>query len=157
MELTPNVTRRTLLVGAGTLAGAATLAACSSGSDTKKESTPPKSQAAPATGTSGSSSGSGGASPLAKLDDIKVGEAVSAKLDGQDVVVARPTATTAACFSARCTHMGCTVKPNGAKLSCPCHGSQFNAVTGAVLNGPASAPLNKIDVTVANGEVVPAS
>ena len=156
MELTPNVTRRTILVGAGTLAGAATLAACSSGSDKKTDSTAPASTPAP--GAPGSSSGSGGgASPLAKLDDIKVGEAVSAKLDGKDVIVARPTATTAACFSARCTHMGCTVKPNGVKLTCPCHGSQYNAVTGAVLNGPAPAPLSKIDVTVDNGEVVPAS
>ena len=89
------------------------------------------------------------------LADIKVGEAVSAKLsDGSKVVVARPTETTAACFSAICTHMGCTVKPAGKELHCPCHGSKFNATTGAVIHGPAPKPLPSVAVHVVAGEVV---
>ncbi len=39
-----------------------------------------------------------------------------------------------------CTHQGCDVSPSGNAISCPCHGSRFNA-NGAVLAGPASSPL----------------
>jgi Rieske Fe-S protein len=57
-------------------------------------------------------------------------------------------------FSARCTHMGCTVKPSGAKLQCPCHGSQFDALTGEVQKGPAEKPLADFPVKVERGAVV---
>ncbi|MDQ3946789.1 MAG: FAD-dependent oxidoreductase [Actinomycetota bacterium] len=41
-----------------------------------------------------------------------------------------------------CTHMGCTLRWNGAEASwdCPCHGSRFT-VDGAVIEGPAVQPL----------------
>jgi cytochrome b6-f complex iron-sulfur subunit len=74
--------------------------------------------------------------------------------DGDPAIVARPTANTAVAFSAKCTHMGCTVQPAGSELHCPCHGSKYNALTGAVIQGPAPSPLPKIAVAVQNGEVV---
>lgn len=48
--------------------------------------------------------------------------------------------------SVRCTHLGCLVRFNGAERSwdCPCHGSRFD-VDGAVLEGPAVAPLPRRD------------
>lgn len=46
--------------------------------------------------------------------------------------------------SAICTHLGCHLHWNSTEQcwDCPCHGSHF-APDGAVLNGPAMAPLNK--------------
>ncbi|HEU5006153.1 MAG TPA: Rieske 2Fe-2S domain-containing protein, partial [Jatrophihabitantaceae bacterium] len=66
----------------------------------------------------------------------------------------RPSNTTAACFSAICTHMGCTVKPAGKQLHCPCHGSVYDAVTGKVIHGPAPRALSPVPVEVVDGEVV---
>ncbi|CAB5122626.1 MAG: Rieske 2Fe-2S domain-containing protein [Actinobacteria bacterium] len=45
--------------------------------------------------------------------------------------------------SAICTHQGCQIEGAGGGLACPCHGSRFNAVTGAVTGGPADSPLRK--------------
>jgi glycine/D-amino acid oxidase-like deaminating enzyme/nitrite reductase/ring-hydroxylating ferredoxin subunit len=48
--------------------------------------------------------------------------------------------------SLRCTHLGCLLRFNAAERSwdCPCHGSRFD-VDGAVLEGPAVAPLERFD------------
>jgi Rieske Fe-S protein len=52
-------------------------------------------------------------------------------------------------FSAVCTHQGCTVSSiaNGV-ITCPCHGSQYSAVTGDVVRGPAPRPLAPVEVVV---------
>jgi glycine/D-amino acid oxidase-like deaminating enzyme/nitrite reductase/ring-hydroxylating ferredoxin subunit len=49
--------------------------------------------------------------------------------------------------SLRCTHLGCLLRFNGAERSwdCPCHGSRFD-VDGAVLEGPATKPLERKEI-----------
>jgi cytochrome b6-f complex iron-sulfur subunit len=152
------VNRRGVLLGAGATCAVAVLAACG-GSSSDASSTP--SSAAPTTDTptsdapsSAAPSSASSGTEVATLSAITVGSAVSATLDGKPIIVARPTSTTAACFTAICTHEGCTVAPAGATLNCPCHGSKFNATTGQVLNGPATSSLPAISVSVSGGKVI---
>jgi thiosulfate dehydrogenase [quinone] large subunit len=59
-------------------------------------------------------------------------------------------------FSAVCPHAGCTVQFDGTNnvFACPCHGSLFNAATGAVLQGPAPTGLSPIPVALGpNGQL----
>jgi nitrite reductase/ring-hydroxylating ferredoxin subunit len=73
-------------------------------------------------------------------DDLAPGEGGIVSHDGRK---APATATrTAAC--ARCTHVGRQVSFNAAETTwdCPCHGSRFT-VDGDILNGPATAPLER--------------
>jgi cytochrome b6-f complex iron-sulfur subunit len=45
-----------------------------------------------------------------------------------------------------CTHRGCTVEVQGARLVCPCHGSTYDR-EGKVLRGPAERALTSYPVT----------
>jgi Rieske Fe-S protein len=57
-------------------------------------------------------------------------------------------------FSAICTHQGCTVSTvQDGIISCPCHGSEFSTVNGAVIQGPATRPLPAIGVDVRDDAV----
>jgi len=43
-----------------------------------------------------------------------------------------------------CTHRACSLakgKLDGTTVTCPCHGSQFDVTSGAVLRGPAQQPV----------------
>jgi Rieske Fe-S protein len=146
-----DLSRRKMITGtAMAVGGTAVLAACGSGSPT---ATPTAGDSHAPAGSSAPAAGSGGA-VLAKLSDVPVGQAISAKNDGQPICIAQPTAGAAVAFSAVCTHMGCTVEPAGKQLNCPCHGSQYDAFTGKVLAGPAPKPLPAVDVHVAGGNIV---
>ena len=61
--------------------------------------------------------------------------------DGSPDIVVRRRNGSLAAFSAVCTHAGCQVEYQSGVLLCPCHGSEFDASTGAVLQGPAVTPL----------------
>jgi cytochrome b6-f complex iron-sulfur subunit len=129
--------RQVVTVVTGTAALAA-LAACGSGSSSSTAA------AAPASG-----------GVITPLSAVPVGSAVVAKdASGAPIVVSQPTAGTVVAFSAICTHMGCTVAPAGTRFACPCHGSMYDAATGAVLKGPAPQPLAKVAVHVDGGNVV---
>ena len=50
-----------------------------------------------------------------------------------------------------CTHRGCSLAKgtlHGTTVTCPCHGSQFDVRSGAVLRGPASRPVRSRSVRV---------
>jgi Rieske Fe-S protein len=130
------VTRRTLLVAgiaAAGSAGVAALAGCSA-------------KASPQAATA--------SAVLAKVADIPVGNAVSATLGGDPILISQPTAGHIVAFTAICTHQGCTVAPAGKQFHCPCHGSIYDAATGKVIQGPAPLPLAAVAVKVDGADVV---
>jgi nitrite reductase/ring-hydroxylating ferredoxin subunit len=55
-------------------------------------------------------------------------------------------------LSARCTHLGCTVRVGAESLRCPCHHSVFDR-SGAPLSGPAPKPLTSFPCVRA-GDVI---
>lgn len=139
-----NFPRRAVLAAGAGAAGAVLLSACSSSGST----TPARSAA----GTSGAAGGN----PVAALADVAVGSSIAVKLPGGPGLVTRTSSTDVVCFSAVCTHQGCTVAPHGAIFQCPCHQSQFDPRTGEVTAGPAPSPLEKVAVKVVGGEIVTA-
>jgi thiosulfate dehydrogenase [quinone] large subunit len=101
-----------------------------------------------ATGTPEPASGASRALPsgavaLGPASDLPAGQAAvyPDPADGQPDVVVRMTDGSLAAHSAICTHAGCQVSYGQDSLVCPCHGSVFNARTGAVDQGPAVDPL----------------
>ncbi|MEU3463203.1 Rieske (2Fe-2S) protein [Streptomyces sp. NPDC006733] len=132
----PHACRRTVLRGAA-LAGVAGLGLTACG------------------GSGGGSGDEKAAGPvtLGPATDVAVG---GAKLFREDkVVVSQPTAGAYQAFSAVCTHAGCVVdKVEDGVISCPCHGSTFDARTGAVVQGPATEPLPAVAVRVEGGNLV---
>jgi cytochrome b6-f complex iron-sulfur subunit len=84
-----------------------------------------------------------------------VGGGVVVDAGGTMLVVIRTADTTAVGLSAICTHQGCTVEYDGGNvpISCPCHGSTFNAA-GTPLSGPARSALKKYAATVGSDSIV---
>ncbi len=75
---------------------------------------------------------------------------------GDPGLVIQQTADDFVAFDAVCPHAGCTVayQASARIIACPCHGSEFNPRTGAVLRGPATSGLTPIRVTKgANGNL----
>ncbi len=160
--------RRTVLAASGT-AVLAVAAACSS-DPAPAPSTTSAATSASAAKSSPSAAGSSSApsaptaappastaalapagTPVASVADV---EAAGSIVVGTDKPILLCAANgTVVGHTAICTHQGCTVAAGGADANCPCHGSKFNAATGAVLNGPAVSPLAVVAVTVANGQV----
>ena len=106
-----------------------------------------------ATGGTSTPAPSGAAAALAPLSDVPENGGIV--LQDQQIVLTRGSGNTVHGFTAVCTHQGCLVSQvrNG-QITCPCHGSTFDATTGAVTNGPAELPLAPVAVSVVNGSVV---
>jgi len=68
---------------------------------------------------------------------------------GNPAIVIQQKAGEFVAFDAVCPHEGCTVayQPSAKIIACPCHGSEFNARTGALLQGPAPTGLTSIEIT----------
>ena len=132
-----DTTRRAALAGISLAGLAATLTACGGSSGSAAS--------APATG-------SGGGTALGPASDVPVG---GGKIfTSAQVVVTQPAAGEYKAFSAVCTHAQCIVdQVADGTIDCPCHGSQFSAKDGSVVNGPATSPLPSKTISVSAGQI----
>src|SRR5215510_651529 len=75
--------------------------------------------------------------------DVETNEMRVFDVAGTKVSIARALGQLHA-FDDTCTHMGCSLakgKLDGTTVTCPCHGSQFDVVSGTVVRGPAQRPV----------------
>lgn len=107
----------------------------------------------PAKGATASTGAATPGTPLIAASDVPVGGGVI--IADQQIVVTQPTEGEFQGFSSICTHQGnpVGVVSNG-RITCNFHGSQFSVADGAVVTGPATAPLPEIAVKVEGGKVL---
>jgi thiosulfate dehydrogenase [quinone] large subunit len=142
-------------VGTGAIGGSNTSPSTSS-------ATPSSNGSATSPPTTALASSSGGPTPkgtrIGPASDVPVGGAASFTDPAQGVpaLVVQPTRGSFRAFSAVCPHAGCQVQFDQQSdiFVCPCHGSTFNGITGAVEGGPAPTGLSAITVALgSNGQL----
>ena len=87
---------------------------------------------------------------VANTKDVAAGQMRVFDLAGTKVNVANVSGHLYA-FDDTCTHTGCSLamgKLEGTTVTCACHGSQFDVISGAVLRGPARRPVRSLLVQV---------
>jgi thiosulfate dehydrogenase [quinone] large subunit len=157
------------LAAGGLAAALGRLAGGTSGQDAEPSLAPAAGSASAGSSQAGSSPQASTASPsdaataapgqtppgkaIGAASKVPVGQAAAFTdpSSGDPSLVIQPSTGSFVAFDAVCPHAGCTVGYNAAAkvIACPCHGSQFNASTGAVEVGPATRGLKKL--TVAEG------
>jgi cytochrome b6-f complex iron-sulfur subunit len=150
--------RRQVLCGLAValLAPAALAAACGDGGGTTSEyGAGTGATSGPTTGAGAGGGASAGGSALAKVSDVPVGGGVIVNSPQGMVLLVQPTAGTIKGYNPTCTHQGTTIgAPQSGVMTCPNHGSQFNAADGSVKKGPAARALATIAVKVDGANVV---
>ena len=162
-------TRRGVLLGVGLAGVGGVLAGCSTAPvpyDANEAGVAPGAAAPPPSASSSAMAGQangqaagmarGGATTgtlLAQVADIPVGGGVV--FSEHKVVVTQPAKGVFRAFSAVCTHVGCICnKVANGTIDCPCHGAEFKITDGAVVTGPAPAPLAARKITVSGGKIM---
>ena len=81
------------------------------------------------------------------IRDLEVGEGAIVEVRGKKVAAYRDESGEVVTLSPKCTHLGCTVGWNDRDKTwdCPCHGSRYDS-RGKVVSGPASRPLDPVEV-----------
>jgi nitrite reductase/ring-hydroxylating ferredoxin subunit len=153
----PRPSRRIVFQGLSALGVAAVLAGCGG-----EEQQPQASESEPSTSepTAPGSSSPGRkptkdapANALATTDEIPVGGGMI--LTDVRIVITQPQRGEFKAFSAVCTHQGQTVgKVEDNTITCLFHGSQYDAATGKVTAGPATAGLAPLKIAVRRGSIV---
>jgi thiosulfate dehydrogenase (quinone) large subunit len=128
-------------------------------SPTSQSRTPgsiPATTAPPVPATSSTTSPVG--TPIGPASQVPVGGAANFKdpNTGDPALLLQPAKGRFVAYDAICPHAGCTVGYSSATnlIVCPCHGSEFDPSTGAVVRPPAARGLTPIQVAVdSKGEI----
>ena len=86
----------------------------------------------------------------AKTDDIPPDAPKIVRFNKEPVIVLLTSTGQYKAFSARCTHLGCTVQyqtEGGPHFGCNCHGSEYD-MNGKNISGPAPRPLPPFRVSI---------
>ncbi len=91
---------------------------------------------------------------VARVEDIPAGESLTIPFGRYPAIVIH-TEEGLKAYSAVCTHFSCIVKWNSSDntLYCPCHEGYFEPLQGEVISGPPPLPLEKIPLSIENGEI----
>ncbi len=87
---------------------------------------------------------------VAGADALGEGEMRVFDVGGTRIAVANVAGTFYA-FDDTCTHVGCSLAEGDLEektVICPCHGSEFDVASGAVLQGPARRPVKTYETRV---------
>ncbi len=99
----------------------------------------------------GAPSGEGGtAVAVCPAADLRPGQSrLFAFRDDQDkCILVRTSKGELKCYRQVCTHLGCAVRWDGARLECPCHLGFFEVEQGFPVQGPPTRPLSGIALEV---------
>jgi nitrite reductase/ring-hydroxylating ferredoxin subunit len=155
----PQPSRRIVFQGLSALGVAAVLAGCGGEEREQPQAThpsepstsDPSSPSQPAPGEK--SKKNPPAHALATTGEIPVGGGMT--LTDVRIVITQPRRGEFRAFSAVCTHEGQTVgRVEDNTITCLFHGSQYDAATGKVTTGPATAALAPLEIAVRSGSIV---
>ncbi len=92
---------------------------------------------------------------VAKADELKEGDMQAFDVRGSKIAVANVDGAFHA-FGDTCPHLQCSLAEGDLEetiVTCPCHDSQFDVVSGEVLRGPARVPVGSFEVRVEGGNL----
>ena len=87
---------------------------------------------------------------ISRAEDLGEGDIRAFDVRGTKIAVANVDGTFYA-FDDTCTHTGCSLAGGDLEettVICPCHGSEFDVTSGAVLQGPAREPVETYETRV---------
>jgi nitrite reductase/ring-hydroxylating ferredoxin subunit len=88
--------------------------------------------------------------PVSRAGDLGEGEMTAFEVRGTQIAVANVDGKFYA-FDDTCTHMRCSLAGGDLEettVICPCHSSEFDVTSGAVLQGPAQEPVETYETRV---------
>ena len=92
---------------------------------------------------------------ISRAEDLGEGDIRAFDVRGTKIAVANVDGTFYA-FDDTCTHMACSLAGGDLEettVICPCHGSEFDVTSGAVLQGPAREPVETYETRVEGGSL----
>ncbi len=144
------LSRRKVVASLGAVSVAGLIGACSTTDEAQVVESPTSD--APSPSPSETATNEQTATELIAVSEVPVGGAVI--LSEEKIVISQPTPGEINAFSTTCTHQGCPVSQiTESGIVCACHNSVFSTLDGSVISGPATKPLDSIQVTISEDQI----